>query len=84
VSGGGSDDPDVIRQDIEHVDSLAKKLKVDMSGTIKELESQAEELEADAKKDPPDEDARSRSVTEEWCSDEEIHSMFDSLSSSSQ
>jgi len=82
VSGGASDNPDTVRQDIERVESLAKKFDVDMSETIKKLESQAEELEADAKGDPPDDERRSKSAMEEWCSNEEIQSIFDSLSPS--
>jgi len=73
-----TNNPEQIRDDAEKLRSLANWIGVDLSNKIEELEDHATELESEAHPDDYGDEHRS-SIGGDYCSDEEIESLFLSL-----
>lgn len=74
------EDPDYYRDDAYKIEELAKQFEVDMSDTIKALESRATELEEEQRPDEPDDlEGYSSGRGSDSCSDSDIDSIFSTL-----
>jgi hypothetical protein len=74
------EDPDYYRDDAYKIEELAKQFEVDMSDTIKALESRATELEEEQRPDEPDDlEGYSSGRGSDSCSDSDIDSIFNTL-----
>ncbi len=73
-------DPDTYRKDAYEIDLVSKKLGLDMSEQVKELEDKADEIEAEAEIHQDENDAEywSGSIGD-YCADSDIDSMFSTL-----
>lgn len=74
-------DPDIYRDDAYEIDFVSKKLGLDMSDQVKELENKADEIEAEAESSQGEIDAEYWSGgSGDYCPDSDIDSIFSTLS----
>lgn len=75
-----SDAPDNYRDDAHQIQSISKKLGIDMSERVKELEDKADEMEASGEYATDEHDYEYwGSQSGDYCSDQEIDSIFNTL-----
>jgi len=75
-----SDAPDNYRDDAHQIRSISKKLGIDMSERVKELEDKADEMEASGEYATDEHDYEYwGSQSGDYCSDQEIDSIFNTL-----
>ena len=73
-------DPDIYRNDAYEIDFVSKKLGLDMTEQVKELENKADEIEAEAESSQGEIDQEYWSGgSGDYCADSDIDSIFSTL-----
>lgn len=72
-------DPDTLRMYASEIKDIAGHLNVDVTDLLREIEAKARYIEEDAEEPPRDFDDSGPKRDPDWCSDEEITSIFEGL-----
>ncbi len=85
VSGSWDLEPETLREEASALRSAAERLEVDIEELVEKVESQAAEKESERGYDPDEPDSwSSKSIEGYWCSDDEIGSLFSTLSAAAE